>query len=86
MGSDGEHSTEEAPAGAANAYGGKPAFRPARKEPLLERTIPVAAELRTYRLSGFRRDLIAGVTVAALALPSAMAYAELAGLTPVNGL
>ena len=35
MGSDGEHSTEEAPAGAANAYGGKPPFRPARKEPLL---------------------------------------------------
>jgi sulfate permease family protein len=27
-----------------------------------------------------------GVTVAALALPSAMAYAELAGLSPVSGL
>src|SRR3954471_19875030 len=86
MGSDGEHPTGEAPERAANAYGGKPPFRPARKEPLFKRTIPVAAELRTYRFSGFRRDLIAGVTVAALALPSAMAYAELAGLTPVNGL
>ena len=32
------------------------------------------------------RDLVAGLTVAALALPSAMAYAELAGLSPVNGL
>jgi sulfate permease, SulP family len=31
-------------------------------------------------------DLIAGVTVAALALPSAMAYAQLAGLSPVAGL
>jgi high affinity sulfate transporter 1 len=30
--------------------------------------------------------VLAGVTVAALALPSAMAYAELAGLSPVNGL
>src|SRR3954451_24959846 len=86
MGSDGDHPTGEAPEGAADAYGGKPAFRPARKEPLFKRTIPVAAELRSYRFSGFRRDLIAGVTVAARALPSAMSYAELAGLTPVNGL
>ena len=29
---------------------------------------------------------MAGVTVAALAVPSAMAYAEVAGLSPVNGL
>jgi sulfate permease, SulP family len=33
-----------------------------------------------------RRDAIAGLTVAALAIPSAMAYAELAGLDPVVGL
>jgi SulP family sulfate permease len=33
-----------------------------------------------------RRDLVAGVTVAALAVPSAMAYAEVAGLSPVQGL
>jgi high affinity sulfate transporter 1 len=33
-----------------------------------------------------RHDVIAGVTVAALAIPSAMAYAELAGLSPVAGL
>jgi len=86
MGSDGEHRKGEAPDGAATAYGGRPSFRPARKEPLVKRTLPVAGELPSYRLSGFRRDLVAGVTVAALALPSAMAYAELAGLTPVNGL
>ena len=30
--------------------------------------------------------MLAGVTVAALALPSAMAYGELAGVSPVNGL
>jgi len=29
---------------------------------------------------------VAGITVAALAVPSAMAYAEVAGLSPVNGL
>jgi high affinity sulfate transporter 1 len=86
MPSDGGHSNDQAPEGAATAYDGRPAFRRARKEPLLKRTIPVAGELPSYRLSGFGRDLVAGVTVAALALPSAMAYAQLAGLTPVNGL
>jgi high affinity sulfate transporter 1 len=39
-----------------------------------------------YRIPSIRRDLIAGVTVAALAVPSAMAFAEVAGLSPVNGL
>jgi len=91
MSSDGEHRNEPpapgtATNGAATAYGGKPTFRPARKESFLARTIPVAAELPGYRVPSFRRDLLAGVTVAALALPSAMAYGELAGLTPVNGL
>ena len=68
------------------AYGGTPAFRPANREPFLRRAIPVAAELPQYRVPSARRDLLAGVTVAALALPSAMAYGELAGMTPVNGL
>ncbi len=61
-------------------------FRPARQEPLLTRAIPVTAELPAYRGSSARRDAIAGVTVAALAIPSAMAYAEVAGISPVNGL
>jgi high affinity sulfate transporter 1 len=67
-------------------YGDASAFRPARREPLLTRTIPIAGELPRYRVPSARRDLVAGITVAALALPSAMAYGELAGLTPVNGL
>jgi SulP family sulfate permease len=61
-------------------------FRAARKEPLLTRAIPVTAELPQYRAPSARRDAVAGVTVAALAIPSAMAYAEVAGLSPVNGL
>jgi len=61
-------------------------FRAAKQEPLLARAIPVAADLRHYRPQTGRHDGIAGVTVAALAIPSAMAYAELAGLSPVNGL
>jgi len=67
-------------------YGKSSPFRPARQEPLLTRVIPVAGELPGYRFPGARRDLVAGVTVAALAVPAAMAYAELAGLSPVNGL
>ncbi|MGH3011837.1 MAG: SulP family inorganic anion transporter [Gaiellaceae bacterium] len=67
-------------------YGETSAFRPAKPEPVLARMIPVSNELPRYRVPRARRDLIAGLTVAALALPSAMAYAELAGLSPVNGL
>ena len=43
------------------------------------RAIPVAGQLPGYRVPTARRDLVAGVTVAALAIPSAMAYAEVAG-------
>ena len=67
-------------------YDQRPPFRPARQEPLLTRAIPVAAELPRYRGPSARRDAVAGVTVAALAIPSAMAYAEVAGVSPVNGL
>jgi SulP family sulfate permease len=50
------------------------------------RTFPVSTSLPGYPKRNGRHDLIAGVTVAALAIPSAMAYAELAGLSPVAGL
>jgi sulfate permease, SulP family len=68
------------------AYGQKAAFRPAKRDPLLVRAVPVAQDVPRYRLPSARRDLVAGLTVAALALPSAMAYGELAGLSPINGL
>ena len=74
---EGQHVSPGAPPSAADAetaYGEAPAFRPARKEPLLARAIPVSAELPSYRTPSARRDLVAGVTVAALALPSAMAW------------
>ena len=69
-----------------SGYGTIPPFVAARKEPLLKRAIPLTGQLPRYRGPSARRDLVAGVTVAALALPSAMAYAEVAGLSPVNGL
>ena len=72
-------------AGAAE-YGERSPFREARKEPPLNRLLPVTGELPRYRVPSARRDVVAGVTVAALAVPSAMAYAEVAGLSPVNGL
>ncbi len=46
--------------------------------------LPLLAQLRSYR--SVRPDVVAGVIVAALALPQAMAYAQLAGLPVVVGL
>src|SRR4051794_16604140 len=69
-----------------DAYGESAPFRPAEPEPLLTRAVPVSGQLPQYRVPSARRDLLAGVTVAALALPSAMAYAEVAGVSPVTGL
>ena len=62
-----------------------PFQRPARR-PLLQRLVPVSAHIRSYRGGTLRRDLLAGATVAALAVPAALAYSEIAGLSPVIGL
>jgi sulfate permease, SulP family len=42
--------------------------------------------MRNYRWSDTRKDLLAGVTVAAISLPQAMAYALIAGVDPRFGL
>jgi sulfate permease, SulP family len=76
---------EPSEAPSAGEYADAP-FRPAARDPLVQRAVPVAKELATYRPHAARRDLTAALTVAALAVPSAMAYAEVAGLSPVNGL
>ncbi len=39
-----------------------------------------------YSWDTFRRDLVAGATVAAIAIPQAMAYALIAGVDPRFGL
>jgi len=44
------------------------------------------AWLSGYQRSWFRHDLLAGVSVAAVALPVAIAYSQLAGVPPVYGL
>jgi high affinity sulfate transporter 1 len=61
-------------------------FKPRRRPSIGARTFPVTAELDGYPKRDGKKDAIAGITVAALAIPSAMAYAELAGLSPVAGL
>jgi sulfate permease, SulP family len=50
------------------------------------RSVPAFAELRTYSRSSAGSDALAGLTVAAVALPQAMAYAQIAGLPPQYGL
>ncbi|MEB3288948.1 MAG: solute carrier family 26 protein [Leptolyngbya sp.] len=44
------------------------------------------ARLRHYPPHWFRSDLLAGITVAAYLIPQCMAYGELAGVNPVQGL
>src|SRR5438067_1255270 len=52
----------------------------------LVRLVPALDSLRTYSLRSFRLDALAGLTVAAVAVPQAMAYATIAGLPPQYGL
>lgn len=53
----------------------------------LTRIAPGVTALLRYRFAeDFRRDLVAGISVAAVALPVAVAYAQLAGFSPVVGL
>jgi high affinity sulfate transporter 1 len=52
----------------------------------VERYLPGARSLRTYERRWLRSDVMAGVVMAAILVPQGMAYAELAGLPPVNGL
>ena len=54
---------------------------------VLARVAPGLPALLHYSFAvDFRHDLVAGVSVAAVALPVAVAYAELAGFSPVVGL
>jgi SulP family sulfate permease len=52
----------------------------------LFRYVPALESLRSYSWHSLGRDLMAGVTVATVAVPQAMAYATLAGVPPQYGL
>jgi high affinity sulfate transporter 1 len=53
---------------------------------LLKQLLPICSWLPQYQAAALWPDLIAGVTLAAYAVPVAMAYATLAGLPPQTGL
>src|SRR5215472_12778251 len=48
--------------------------------------LPIAGWLPEYQAAWLRFDLVAGVTLAAYAVPVSLAYAGLAGLPPQTGL
>lgn len=70
----------------AEVYHGRSPFAHASKPPLTRRLIPFVDTVRGYDRTRLGADLVAGSTVAALALPSGMAYAELAGVDVSAGL
>jgi MFS superfamily sulfate permease-like transporter len=51
-----------------------------------QRYFPPAQWLTDYRAASLGKDAVAGVTVAAYAIPVALAYAGLAGLPPQVGV
>jgi SulP family sulfate permease len=73
------------------SFPGKPmgmdkATHPSASWATLYRLVPALDSLRTYTLRSFQLDLMAGLTVATVAVPQAMAYALIAGIPPVYGL
>ena len=52
----------------------------------MARDVSIAAWLPSYQRSWLRSDLVAGLSLAAYAIPVSMAYASLAGLPPESGL
>jgi high affinity sulfate transporter 1 len=53
---------------------------------ILGRFMPGLTTLSSYDRSWLRYDLVAGISVAAVAIPVAIAYSQLAGVPPVYGL
>ena len=62
------------------------ASRHSRSRSRLARWLPIAGWGRTYDRRDLRSDLAAGLTIGAMLVPQAMAYALLAGLPPEVGL
>src|SRR6478609_2283275 len=70
----------------SKAYKGRGAFASASRPPMATRFVPFARSMAGYSGRRLRTDVVAGVTVAALALPASMAYAQLAGVPVSAGL
>ncbi len=47
---------------------------------------PTLNSFKTHKKSDWRKDIVAGITVAVMLVPQGMAYASLAGMPPIYGL
>ena len=56
------------------------------RKALIGRFAPGLSQLLHYRREWLRDDLVAGISVAAVAVPTAIAYAQLIGFDPIVGL
>jgi high affinity sulfate transporter 1 len=56
------------------------------RKALMGRFVPGLSQLLQYRRAWLRDDLVAGISVAAVAVPTAIAYAQLIGFDPIVGL
>lgn len=65
---------------------GTPGSAGASASQKLGQWVPALDALRNYSWPALRADTVAGLTVAAIAVPQAMAYAQIAGLPPQYGL
>ena len=53
---------------------------------MLKKYIPFFGWIKHYKVADLKGDLLAGLIVAIMLIPQGMAYAMLAGLSPVTGL
>jgi SulP family sulfate permease len=58
----------------------------AARHPVLARWLPGVAQILEYPRGALRGDIVGGVSVCVVMIPSVLAYAELAGLRPQSGL
>src|SRR4029077_2435664 len=70
----------------SQAYKSSAAFAPPKHQRGVGGLLPLLGQVRNYSRDRFRIDASAGLTVAALTLPSSMAYAEVAGVPVTTGL
>ncbi len=52
----------------------------------IQRSVPLIDTIKSYKKEYIKKDLVAALTVAIVAIPQSMAYAIIAGVNPVYGL
>ena len=51
-----------------------------------KRFFPIYDSVKSYSFQDWRKDIVAGITVAIMLIPQGMAYSMLAGMPPIYGL